>query len=138
MIKSIRAEVGKEKFYFLSLFFFPQVLVLVLSVGVQGEHQEQLMTPALSLDQRSQVEIMNILKEIVSDCPNKLNLDNLLACRSGESTQSLFSFLIPVATLFLKEEEKKISFLAVCAYFCFQTKLMFKILFVSFYFSFLI
>ncbi|CAE1239787.1 GOLGB1 [Acanthosepion pharaonis] len=67
---------------------FAKVLVLVLSVGVQGEHQEQLMTPALSLDQRSQVEIMNILKEIVSDCPNKLNLDNLLACRSEDTFDS--------------------------------------------------
>ena len=64
------------------------MLILVLSAGIQGEQQEQFMNPALSLDQRSQVEIMNILKEIVSDSPNKLNLDNLLTCRSGKFSNS--------------------------------------------------
>ncbi|XP_014769238.1 nuclear mitotic apparatus protein 1 isoform X1 [Octopus bimaculoides] len=65
-----------------------KIAVLVLAVGVEGENREVFMNAALSLNERSQLEIMGILKEILNVVSSDLHLDDILINKSLEAYDS--------------------------------------------------
>ncbi|GAB1599847.1 COP1-interactive protein 1-like isoform X2 [Argonauta hians] len=62
---------------------FSKIAVLMLAVGVEGQHNEEFMKAALSLSEWSQLEIMNLLQKLLIVSPD-LKLDTLFVTKSGD------------------------------------------------------
>ncbi|XP_036363445.1 uncharacterized protein PFB0145c-like isoform X2 [Octopus sinensis] len=65
-----------------------KIAILMLRVGLEGEHQEDFIKAALSLNEQSQLEIMSILKGILNGASADLPLDKLLINKSLEAFDS--------------------------------------------------
>eukprot|EP00106_Octopus_bimaculoides_P004814 XP_014772256.1 PREDICTED: uncharacterized protein PFB0145c-like isoform X2 [Octopus bimaculoides] len=65
-----------------------KIAILMLRVGLEGEHQEDFIKAALSLNEQSQLEVMSILKGILNGASADLQLDKLLINKSLETFDS--------------------------------------------------